>query len=107
MLPTRAKPLGGLGRWVYPSGSCLLRQRGQANGVQKASFGGRNVQPPTRPILSCRANLVAQLADDLQRLSLARFKVQNLKPRVIKDCILSIHKVEVVAHAETLVLRCP
>ena len=37
---------------------------------------------------------------DLQRLSLPRFQVNQLKPCVVRDCLVSVREVEKVAHVK-------
>ncbi len=70
----------------------------KVQGVEKASCGTNNIEPPPAPVFAGRTILLSQLSDGLVRLNLGGLKISDLNAGIIQDGLLTVHKVEKAAH---------
>jgi hypothetical protein len=70
----------------------------EVQGVEKVSFKTHNVETPSAPVLTGFIVFLAQLGNGLPRLGFGHLKVRHLDSCVIKDRLVTVHKVKVAAH---------
>ncbi len=70
----------------------------KVQGVEKASCGALDIEPPPAPVLAGPTILLSQLPNCLLRLNLGGLKISNLNAVIIQDGLVAVHKVEKAAH---------
>jgi hypothetical protein len=71
---------------------------GEFYGVEKAAFRADNVETPSTPVLTGLIILLAQFGNGFARLGFGYLKVRHLDSCVVKDRLVTVHKMKVAAH---------
>ena len=70
----------------------------QRHRVQERPLGADDIEPPTRPIVDIRTDLMPQLGDGELGLILGAFQIVDFDPCIVDDLFVIVYKVEEAAH---------